>query len=72
MSLDSTDAGEVPHYAYIVLGFFPPLPTKIAILCHHGETNDVFLLDGRVGPHPFVHENGKSRNLCIGNFDFTD
>ena len=31
MSLDSTDEGEFPHYAYLVLRIVPPLPTEIAL-----------------------------------------
>jgi hypothetical protein len=31
MSSDSTDEGEVPHYAYMVLRIFPLLPTEIAL-----------------------------------------
>ena len=42
--------GEVSHYAYLVLKIVPPFPTEIVVLCHHAETNDMFLPDGRVGP----------------------
>ncbi len=52
MSSESTEEGEVPHYAYLVLRIFPPFPTEIAVLCHHAETNDVFLLGGLVGLSP--------------------
>ena len=31
MSSDSTDEGEVPHNAYLVLRIFPMLPTEIAL-----------------------------------------
>jgi hypothetical protein len=31
MSLDSTDEGEVPHYAYLVLRIRPPFTTEIAL-----------------------------------------
>ena len=31
MSLDSTDKGEVPHYAYLVLRIFPPFPTELEL-----------------------------------------
>ena len=48
MSSDSTDAGEVPHYAYPVLRICPPFPTEIPVLCHHADTNDILLLGGRV------------------------
>ena len=48
MSSDSIDEGEVPHYAYLVLRIFPLFPTKIAVLCHHAETNDIVLSGGRV------------------------
>jgi hypothetical protein len=57
MSSDSTDEGEVPRYAYLVLRIFPPFPTGIAVLCHHAETNDFFLLGGRVGPSPLTRMN---------------
>ena len=53
MSSDSTNEGEVPHYAYLVLRTFPPFPMEIAILCHHAETNYIFLPGGRVGPSPY-------------------
>jgi hypothetical protein len=31
MSSDSTDEGEVPHYAYLVLRICPPFTTEIAL-----------------------------------------
>ncbi len=31
MSSNSTDEGEAPHYAYMVLRIFSPFPTEIAI-----------------------------------------
>ena len=31
MSLESTDEGEVPHYAYMVLRIFPPFTTEIVL-----------------------------------------
>jgi len=31
MSSESTDEGEAPHYAYLVLRFFPPFTTEIAL-----------------------------------------
>ena len=57
MSSDSTNVGEVPDCAYLVLRIFPPFPTEISILCHHVETNDVFLHGGRVGPSPLTKMN---------------
>jgi len=36
---------------------FSPFPTEIAILRHHAETNDIFLLGGRRGPSPFTKMN---------------
>ena len=57
MSSDSTDVEEVPHYAYLVLRYFPPFLTEIAVLCHHAETNDIFLHGGRVGPSPLLKMN---------------
>ncbi len=57
ISSDSTNVGEVPHYAYQVLIFFPPFPTEIIVLCHHAETNDIFLHGGRVGPSPLTNMN---------------
>ena len=57
MSSDSTKEGEVPHYAYLVLRIFPPFPTEIEVLCHHAETNDIFLPSGRVGPSPLTKVN---------------
>ena len=49
--------GEVPHYAYLALIHFPSFPTEIALLCHHAETNDIFLSGGRAGPYPFTRMN---------------
>jgi len=57
MSSDSNDEGEIPHFAYLVLRVFPPFPTKIAVLCHHAETNDIFLLGGRVRPSTITKIN---------------
>ena len=54
MSSNSTDDSEVPHYAYLVLRIFLTFPTKIGVLCHHAETNDVFMHGGRVEPIPFT------------------
>ena len=53
MPSDSIDnEGEVPHYAYLVFRLFPPFPTKIAVLCHHAKTNEIFLPGERAGPSP--------------------
>jgi len=57
MSSESTDEGEIPYFAYLVLRIFPPFPTKNAVLCHHAETNDIFLPSGRVGLSPFTKMN---------------
>ncbi len=57
MSSESTDEGEVPHYAYLVLRIFPTFPIEITFLCHHAETNDVFLPGGRVGLSPLSKSN---------------
>ena len=57
MASDSSEEAETPHFALMVLRVFPPLPTEIALLCHHAETNDIFLLGGRVGPSPITHMN---------------
>jgi len=48
MSSDSTDEGEVSHNAYPVIRTFPYFHTKIVLLCHHAERNDIFMLGGRV------------------------
>jgi hypothetical protein len=42
----STDEGEVPHYAYLVLKLLPPFPTEIAVFYHHAKTNEMFLPGG--------------------------
>ncbi len=57
MSSESTDEGEVPHCAYLLLRIFPPFPTEITALCHHAETNDIFLPGGRVGLSPLSKSN---------------
>jgi len=54
MSSDSTEESETSHFAYLVLRVYPPFPTEFAVLCHHAETNDIFLPGGRVGPSPFT------------------
>ncbi len=63
MSSESTDEGEVPHYAYLVLRIFPPFPTKIAVLCHHAETNDIFLPGGLVGFSPLSKSNRVKKKI---------
>ena len=57
MSSDSTDEGEVPHYAYLVLRIFTPFPNEIAVICHRAETKYIFLPGGRVGPRPITRMN---------------
>ena len=58
MSSDSIDVGEVLHYVYLVLRFFPPVPTEIAVLCNRAETNDIFVTGGRVmGPSSVTKMN---------------
>jgi len=57
MSSDSIEEAETSHFSYPVLRVFPPFPTEIALLCHHAETNDIFLLGGRVGFSPFTKVN---------------
>jgi hypothetical protein len=57
MSSDSTNDGEVPHYAYLLLTYFPPFPTEIAVLCHYVKTNYIILPCGHVGPSPFTRVN---------------
>ncbi len=54
MSSYSIEEAETSHFAYLVLRVYPPFPTKIAILCHHAKTNEIFLHGGRVGPSPFT------------------
>ena len=54
MSSDFTEEAETPHFAYLLLRVYPPFPTKIAVLCHRAETNDIFVHGGRVGPSPFT------------------
>ena len=57
MSSDSTEEAEISHFAYLVLRIVPSFPTKIVVLCHHTETNNIFLPDGRVGPSPLTKMN---------------
>ena len=52
MSSGSTEEAQTSHVTYLVLRVYPPFPTEIALLCHHVETNDIFLPGGRVGPSP--------------------
>ena len=54
ISSDSTEEAETSHFAYLVLRFYPPFPTEIAVLCHHAKSNDIFLHGGRVGHSPFT------------------
>jgi hypothetical protein len=54
MYSDSTDEQDIPHFAYLVLRVFPPFPPKIAVLCHHAETKDIFLPSGRVRSSPIT------------------
>ena len=47
MSSHSTKPYEVPHYAYLVIRFYPAnVPTHLAVMCHYGETNDIFVHSG--------------------------
>jgi hypothetical protein len=50
MSSDSTKPTEIcPHYAYLIIRIFPGnVPANLAILCHYGETNDIFFPGGVV------------------------
>jgi hypothetical protein len=48
MSSNSTEAVELHHYAYLIIRIYPPFPREISLLCHYGETNDVFFLGGMV------------------------
>ena len=57
MSSDSTDEGESPRFAYLLLRVFPPFPTEIVVLCHHAETYDIFLPGDCVGPSPITRMN---------------
>ena len=43
MSSDSTDEGELLHYAYLVLKIFPPFPTEIRLLWL--PTEPLFLIE---------------------------
>ena len=71
MSSDSTEEGETPHFAYLVLRVFPPFPTKIALLCHHAATNVIFLSGGCVGSSPLTRVN-KVEIFFSRNSSFTD
>ena len=55
MSSDSTEPDEVcPQYAYLVIQIFPGnVPIDLALLCHYGETNDIFFPGGLVQLSPF-------------------
>ena len=50
MSSDSTEpAGQSQHYAYLFIRTFPGnVPTDLAVLCHYGETNEIFFPSGLV------------------------
>ena len=54
MSSDSTETVELgPHYTYLIIRFFPGnLPAYLAVLCHYGETNDIFFPCGLVQLSP--------------------
>jgi hypothetical protein len=54
MSCDSTKPAELgPHYAYLIMRFFPgSVPTYLAVLCHYGETNDIVFPGGLVQLSP--------------------
>ena len=45
MSSESTDEGEVQHYAYMVLRTFPPSPTKMALI---GLLTEPFLIEAAI------------------------
>ena len=57
ISSNSTDEGEVPHSAYLVLRIVSQFSTKIAVLCHHAKINDLFSHGGRAGPSSFSKRN---------------
>ena len=50
MSSDSTELAEQnTHYAYLIIRIFPAdVPADLAVLCHYGETNDIFFPSGLV------------------------
>ena len=50
MSSDSVAPVEQgPHYAYLIIRIFPAnVLAYLAVLCHYGETNDIFFLGGLV------------------------
>ena len=54
MSFGFTKPSKVaPHYAYPVIRSFPvDVPTYLAVLCHYGETNDIFSPGGLVQLSP--------------------
>ena len=54
MSSDSIEPAELcPHYAYLVIRIFlGNVPTYLDVLCHYGETNDIFFLGGLVQLSP--------------------
>jgi hypothetical protein len=54
MSSDSTDPAEQsPHYAYLIIRIVPAnVLAYLAVLCHYGETNDIFFPGGLVELSP--------------------
>ena len=50
MSWDSTDLAEqCLYYAYLIIRIFPgKVQTDLTLLCHYGETNDIFFPGGLV------------------------
>jgi len=64
MSSDSTEPVEQSlHYAYLIIRIFPGnVPTDLAVLCHYGETNDIFF------PGGLVELSSSSRCKTVQNF----
>jgi hypothetical protein len=54
MSFDSAEPAELgPHYAYLIIRIFPRnLPAYLVVMCHYGETNDIFFPSGLVQLSP--------------------
>ena len=50
MSSDFTEPAEQnPHYAYLTIRIFSAnVPADLAVVCHYGETNDIFFPGGLV------------------------
>jgi hypothetical protein len=67
MSSDSTQPAEQsPHYAYLIIRFFPGnVPTDLAVLGHYGETNDIFFRGGLVELSP------RNKNSTVQTFLLT-